>query len=75
MKILSFILKLVGGLCIAYGVCTLLVYFLMWGGEGSGGSVIAIAVLFLIGGIILNLVGNFLYKNDGAKVSSFKLTK
>jgi hypothetical protein len=75
MKILSFLLRLIGGLGIAYGVGMVLVWIVFWRGYKieSNSATFLFAVLF--GGIILNLIGNRLKKKDGTQVKSFRLMK
>ena len=62
MKILSFILRLIGGLGIAYGIGMVLIWVVMFGGYIAEGEIIAVVSVSLIGGIILNWIGNHLNK-------------
>ena len=75
MKILSFLLRLIGGLGIAFGVGMVLIWIVMMRGFKIEWEGVAIISSVLFGGIILNLIGNYLKKKDGAQVKSFRLTK
>lgn len=67
MKIFSFVLRLIGGLGIAYGIGMILIWLVMWRGYTLEREIVGVILVSLLGGMILNQIGNRLHKRGYVK--------